>query len=55
MESQINFSREELLNITENQNESFKLELNLTKEAVKSQMDFLRQELLNIVKNQTQV
>ena len=55
MESQMNFSRQELLNITKYQNESFKLELNLTKEAVKSQMDFLRQELLNIVKNQTQV
>lgn len=45
MESQMDFSREELLNNTKNLNESFNLELNLTKETIESQMDFLRQEL----------
>ena len=55
MQSKMDFSRQEFMNITKNQNESFNIELNLTKEAMASQMDFLRQELLNVARNQTQV
>ena len=54
MESQMNFSRQELLNITKYQNESFNRELNFTKEAMESQINFSRQELLNITQNQNE-
>ena len=54
MESQMNFSRQELLNITKYQNESFDRELNFTKEAMESQINFSREELLNITENQNE-
>ena len=54
MESQMNFSRQELLNITKYQNESFDPELNFTKEAMESQINFSREELLNITENQNE-